>query len=582
MERRSHRHRCGHASVRAVAGARTRLLLLPRPLEELHPARPGRGPAARAGRRRARARPRVPYGALGRLPDGPAAIARAPGAAPRGCAARARCAPSSIFHPFQWPLARALLERAPGRELWYGRWDRYEAAYDADAARRAAGSRRCTPPAAARADLDVRRLRRARRARARGRPRAPRSCPTSRRLLPGARPRRGRRRRLARPPRLAHRLGAAARGRRAACRELVVLLLVGEVARGRVRGDADFEACRGRPSFVWLGRRSDEEAARLILVRGRRHRAVPPEPFNDAGLPYRILKYARLGRRTVAPPLAGVRTWERAVTRPTAPQAFAAALRAARGARPRPDPSCARGRSRRPPARRTRRWWGSALGGARDRLQRCRGSATPRGCCCVDESRPRAAVPVRSGPRRAASFWAPPGGGVEEGEDVAARRPPCASSPRRRPARRRARAGDPAPAPPLTWRGADYDQRERWFLARAAHFEPDGAGRTPAGARGPDRGRAGWTVAELAAHARRAACRRDPRAARAGTARRRAAARARHGRRLGRAARVGREALVARDRHEARVGQVRARSRRPARSRSAAASSASRANTATP
>ena len=38
------------------------------------------------------------------------------------------------------------------------------------------------------------------------------------------------------------------------------------------------------------------------------------EPFNDAALPYRVLKYARLGRRTVSPELAGVRTWDRAVT----------------------------------------------------------------------------------------------------------------------------------------------------------------------------------------------------------------------------------------------------------------------------
>jgi hypothetical protein len=61
------------------------------------------------------------------------------------------------------------------------------------------------------------------------------------------------------------------------------------------------------------------------------------EPFNDAALPYRILKYARLGRRTVAPTLAGVRTWAQAVTVADDAEAFAQALLACAGARARPD-----------------------------------------------------------------------------------------------------------------------------------------------------------------------------------------------------------------------------------------------------
>jgi hypothetical protein len=61
------------------------------------------------------------------------------------------------------------------------------------------------------------------------------------------------------------------------------------------------------------------------------------EPFNDAALPYRILKYARLGRRTVSPELAGVQTWDRAVTTAADADAFAAALRAQAGTRVRPD-----------------------------------------------------------------------------------------------------------------------------------------------------------------------------------------------------------------------------------------------------
>ena len=59
--------------------------------------------------------------------------------------------------------------------------------------------------------------------------------------------------------------------------------------------------------------------------------------IEDAGLPYRILKYARLGRRTVAPPLAGVATWSEAVTTAADPDAWVAALRAAAGTRSDPD-----------------------------------------------------------------------------------------------------------------------------------------------------------------------------------------------------------------------------------------------------
>jgi hypothetical protein len=61
------------------------------------------------------------------------------------------------------------------------------------------------------------------------------------------------------------------------------------------------------------------------------------EPFNDAALPYRILKYARVGRRTVAPDLAGLRTWSRAVTVADDADAFAEALLDGAGARAQPD-----------------------------------------------------------------------------------------------------------------------------------------------------------------------------------------------------------------------------------------------------
>jgi len=78
---------------------------------------------------------RVPYGAYLRLPapvaDGLAATqarrVRLPGTP----------AAVVIFHPLQYPMARALISEHPDCELWYWRWDRYEVAYDASPRRRA-------------------------------------------------------------------------------------------------------------------------------------------------------------------------------------------------------------------------------------------------------------------------------------------------------------------------------------------------------------------------------------------------------------------------------------------------------------
>ena len=57
----------------------------------------------------------------------------------------------------------------------------------------------------------------------------------------------------------------------------LVLLLVGDWHEDEVGGDPDFQACRAHPSLVWLGRRSDEEAARLILTADVGHRPVRAE-----------------------------------------------------------------------------------------------------------------------------------------------------------------------------------------------------------------------------------------------------------------------------------------------------------------
>src|SRR5262249_13874312 len=108
----------------------------------------------------------------------------------------------------------------------------------------------------------------------------------------------------------------------------LTLLLIGAWDDEECKGGEDYAGWRGRAGFVWLGERADSEAARLI---GCADVGIVPfkrEPFNEAALPYRILKYALLGRATVSPDLAGVHTWDRAVTTAADADAFAAALRA--------------------------------------------------------------------------------------------------------------------------------------------------------------------------------------------------------------------------------------------------------------
>ena len=274
---------------------------------------------------------RVPVGTAGRLPA-PVADALSAGQArrlefpgvPRVVV---------IFHPVQYPLASGLLARFPGCELWYGRWDRYEHAYDANPRRRErlvelheAAARRAALTFAVSGEL-------ARIERDAGReavlvPLAADSFPApdpAATVVAVSLGHLGRRTDWAL-------LRAVAEGM-----PELVLLLVGECHEDESGADADFQACRAAPNLVWLGRRSDEEASRLILCADVGIVPFLVEPFNDASLPYRILKYARLGRRTICPDLAGVRTWDQAVTIAPDADAWITALRAAAGARTAPD-----------------------------------------------------------------------------------------------------------------------------------------------------------------------------------------------------------------------------------------------------
>ena len=118
----------------------------------------------------------------------------------------------------------------------------------------------------------------------------------------------------------------------------LVLLLVGAWHEEECKDDADFAFCRAaaeprvargasrtRPPRAW------SSAPTWGSSRSRSSRSTTPR------LPYRILKYARLGRRTVTPDLAGVRTWSQAVTVARRRRGLRAGAAGRAGARARPD-----------------------------------------------------------------------------------------------------------------------------------------------------------------------------------------------------------------------------------------------------
>lgn len=277
---------------------------------------------------------RLPYGAFGRVPE-------ALGDAIAGVQAR-RLERSLdgeprvvvIFHPLQYQLARALIGRSRTEcELWYGRWDRYEHALDAGPRlqRRLAQLHDLAAQRSALTFVVSEEL--ARLEREEGR--APALVPLAADSFPAPDPA---------GTVVAVSLGHLGRRTdwgllRGVCERMpeLVLLLVGEWHEDESGRDPDFRALRESPNAVWLGRRGDEEAARLILCADVGIVPFTVEPFNEAALPYRIIKYARMGRRTVSPPLPGARTWERAVTFADGADEFVAALREQAGARTRPD-----------------------------------------------------------------------------------------------------------------------------------------------------------------------------------------------------------------------------------------------------
>jgi hypothetical protein len=238
-----------------------------------------------------------------------------------------------IFHPLQYPMARAIISDNPDCELWYWRWDRYEVAYDASPRRRAR-LEELHEQAMNRAALTVvvsGALGELEREAGHETVLVPLAADKFPAPDPGATVV------AVSLGHLGHRTDWALLRAVAEGMPELVLLLVGEAHPEESGGDPDFRACRELPNLIWLGRRSDDEAARLIACADVGIVPFERSEFNETALPYRILKYARLGRRTIAPPLAGLKTWATAVTTAETPEEWIAALRASAGARTHPD-----------------------------------------------------------------------------------------------------------------------------------------------------------------------------------------------------------------------------------------------------
>ena len=276
--------------------------------------------------------PRVPYGVLGRLPGwlGDALAA----AQARRLRVPGEPVVAMMFHPFQLPLARAVQARWRECRLWYGLFDRTPAAADAGPRTRrrleelhAAASERADLVFAVSTTLVE--LEREAGREALLMPSAADSFPApdpEAAVIAASFGTNGRRTDWPLLRALGERMG-----------DELVVLFVGALNEDEVRGDPDFEACRRLPQFVWLGRRSNDEAARLIMCADVGLLPYRRDPFNEAGLPNRILKAARLGRRTISPDFSGVAVWERAIVRCPGVDDWVEALREARGTRAQPD-----------------------------------------------------------------------------------------------------------------------------------------------------------------------------------------------------------------------------------------------------
>jgi hypothetical protein len=233
-----------------------------------------------------------------------------------------------IFHPLQYPLARGLIASHPDAQLWYWRWDRDEAAYDATPRQRERlGDLHLAASLRAEVNIVV--------SDALGEDvENPLLIPLAADSFPAPEPAVT----AVSLGHLGHRTDWALLRTVSERMPELTLLLIGEWHDDECAADEDYRACRRAANLVWLGRRTDEEAARLIALADVGIVPFEKSEFNETALPYRIVKYAKLGRRTIAPDLKGVRTWAEAVTIADGPDEWIAALRACAPGRLEPEP----------------------------------------------------------------------------------------------------------------------------------------------------------------------------------------------------------------------------------------------------
>jgi hypothetical protein len=228
------------------------------------------------------------------------------------------------MHPVLQPLAAALLDRNPRAELWYGIWDRYDHAPDADAATRKrvhelheALSRRADwrfAVSGALADIELEAGRQAD------------VLPPPHDAFPAPDPERSVV--AVSMGHLGRRTDWALLANLVEAMPELTLLLIGEVHPDETPGDPDLARVMAAPGTVALGSLPDEAAARVISLADVGLLPFRVDEFNDCGLPQRVLKAARVGRRTLVPPLTGPLTQERAVTVCETIEDWTSALRA--------------------------------------------------------------------------------------------------------------------------------------------------------------------------------------------------------------------------------------------------------------
>ena len=124
----------------------------------------------------------------------------------------------------------------------------------------------------------------------------------------------------------------------------LVLLLVGAWHEDECKDDADFAWCRAAPNLVWLGRAQRRGGGAADPLRRRRDPAVPRRAVQRRRrCPTGSSSTPASGRRTISPELAGVHTWDRAVTTARRRRRVRrGAARAGRRARCAPDARAAR------------------------------------------------------------------------------------------------------------------------------------------------------------------------------------------------------------------------------------------------